>query len=159
MAVSEAKMLAVREERDAARTQAKRAREEKRLAKNKEKLAKKEKNAERRELVKQYGKLALVFGAAVAAGATVGGQLVRVDRPWMGKVQAGLILVGAVFIALAKGKQWMQVVGIFLISAGGVKLSDMSRARDWIPGDNEWERPIPPAGTEGYRVEVVPDNG
>lgn len=159
MAVSNAKILAVREERDAARLAAKKAREDARAAKAEQKLAKKEAAAERRALAKHYGKLALIFGAAVAAGATIGGQLTRVNRPWMGKVQAGLLLLGLALLIAAKQRQWMQVVGIAVISMGGVKLSDLSRTRDWIPGDNAWESPIPPAGTEGYRIEVVPNNG
>lgn len=159
MAASNTKLMAYREQRDAERAKARRAREDARVAKREKKAARLQARADRRALVKQYGKLALVFGAAVAAGATIGGQLTRVDRPWMGKVQAGLIVVGLLVIAMAKARTWLQVAGITLISMGGVKLSDLSRSRDWIPGDNAWERPIPPAGAEGYTIEVVPNDG
>jgi hypothetical protein len=156
---SDYKIAAAREERDAARESARRARENARQEKAAGKLAKKEARQEKLALAKQYGKLALIFGAAVAAGATIGGQMTRVNKPWMGKFQASLILAGLLLIALAKNRMWMQVAGIGLISAGGVTLSDLSRTRDWIPGTSEWEKPIPPAGTEGYRIEVVPNNG
>lgn len=159
MATSNRSVLAARESRDQARMAAKRARDEKRAAKAETKLAKKEARQERKALVKEYGKLALVFGFAVAAGATVGGQLARIDRPWIGKLQALFVVLGLLTIALAKHRIWMQVAGISLISMGGVKLSDLSRTRDWIPGDNEWERPLPEPGTEGFRIEVVPNNG
>lgn len=158
-AVSDARLQAARDERDAERAKAKRAREAERDAKKAAKQAKKEKNAERRELAKQYGKLALVFGFAVATGATIGGQLTRINKPWIGYVQGGLILVGLGFIAAAKTRRWMMVVGISLVAMGGVKLSDISRTRDFIFGDHEWEKPIPPRGTEGWKIEVVPDNG
>src|SRR5690606_15025957 len=105
-------------------------------------------------------KLALVFVAAIASGAVVGGQLTRVTAKWGPRVQWGLLILGVVAIAASKGRVWLQVVGVGLVSAGGVKLSDLSRTRDWIPGENAgWENTIPPEGTEGYRVEVVPNNG
>jgi hypothetical protein len=159
MAVSDAKMLAVRKERDTAVVNSRRAREDARVAKAEKKEIRKEARAKYKAMAREYGKLALIFGAAIAAGSVVGGQLTRVNKPWMGKAQASMLLVGLALIILAKGRMWMQVAGITIISMGGVKLSDLSRANNWIPGDADWEKPIPPAGTEGYTIEVVPNNG
>jgi predicted anti-sigma-YlaC factor YlaD len=156
---SQAQVARIQKQRDSALKSAARARAKEKDAETKLADARKEKRAALRMQARRWALLLLLLALAIVGGLVVGGQLTRIVDPetkgmnkWVSRGQWLAFVAGLLMLVLAK-RVWMYVVGFILLGIGGVKISDVSRMADLIPGDQTWENVIPPGKTKIVVVE------
>jgi len=157
---SPAQVARMQKQRDSAIRSAQAARRKEAAAKDEVALAKKQKRQALALQARRWAMLLLLVALGVTGGLVIGGQLTRIVDPetkgvnkWVSRGQWFAFFAGLVMLVAAR-RVWMYVVAFLLLGIGGVKISDVSRMADLIPGDQGWENTIPEGKT---KIVVVAD--